>query len=187
MKLRYLILIVCAFTVLGCTRAAAPVSIGNQAISINDVPQPGVPSKPVENMSWTEMDGGAQRKLGELRGKVVILDFWATYCKPCLEEIPHLNELKAKYGDDLQIIGLHVGGEEDEPKVPEFKERLQISYPLALPEQALSLYIFGNQTAIPQTAVFDREGNLVRKIIGFDDRIKAQLDEAVEKAIKGGA
>ena len=170
----------------GCRPAAAPISIGNQAISINDVPQPGVPLKPVEKMSWTGFDGNDQ-KLGDLRGKVVVLDFWATYCKPCLEEIPHLNALQAKYGSDLQIIGMHVGGEEDQPKVPEFKERLKIAYPLAYPEDALTRYIFGNESAIPQTAIFDREGQLVRKIIGFDDKIKVQLDDAIEKAVKAGS
>ena len=171
----------------GCQPAAAPVSIGNQAISINDVPQPGVPLKPVEKMTWTRFDG-ADQKIGDLQGKVIILDFWATYCKPCLEEIPHLNALQAKYGaDNLQIIGLHVGGEEDQPKVPDFVDRLKISYTLAYPEDALTRYIFGNQTAIPQTAIFDRNGQLVRKIIGFDDRIRLQLDDAVEQAIKSGS
>ncbi len=180
-----LIVTLAVFAVAGCRPAAAPVSIGNQAISINDVPQPGVPLKPVEKMSWTGFDG-ADQKLADLQGKVVVLDFWATYCKPCLEEIPHLNELQAKYGpENLQIIGMHVGGEEDQPKVPEFKERLKISYPLAYPEDALVRYIFGNESAIPQTAIFDRNGQLVRKIVGFDDRIKVQLDAAVERAVSG--
>ncbi|MGB7068347.1 MAG: TlpA disulfide reductase family protein [Pyrinomonadaceae bacterium] len=166
-----------------CRPSAAPISVGNQAVSINDVPQPGVPSKPVEQMSWTQFDG-RKHKLQDLRGKAVILDFWATYCKPCLEEIPHLKELQAKYGaENLQIVGLHVGGEEDEPKVPEFVERLKIDYQLGDPEPALTSYIFGRQTAIPQTAVFDRKGQLVKKIIGFNDEIRAELDAAVVQAM----
>lgn len=168
---------------LGCTPSATPVSVGDRPIAINDVPQPGVPSKPTEQMTWTLDEGGKQR-LGDLQGKAVILDFWATYCAPCIEAIPHLNELQAKYGnDDLVVVGLNVGGEEDKPKVPEFAERLQISYILAEPEDALTSYIFGRQTAIPQTAIFDRNGKLVRKIVGFSDRIKVQLDEAVEEAV----
>lgn len=167
-----------------CRPAAAPVSVGDQPVSINDVPQPGVPSKPIEQMSWTAFDGQKVR-MKDLAGKAVILDFWATYCKPCLEEIPHLKELQAKYGaDNLAIVGLHVGGEEDRPKVPEFVERLDISYDLAVPEDALTQFIFGRQTAIPQTAVFNRKGELVRKIVGFDDRIKRDLDSAVEEAVR---
>src|SRR5690606_14634663 len=108
-------------------------------ISVNNVPQPGVPSKPIENMTWTDFDGKRTR-LGELKGKAVILDFWATYCPPCIEEIPHLKDLQAKYGDDLVVIGLHVGGDEDKPNVPEFVKRLDITYGLAEPEPALTSY-----------------------------------------------
>ena len=171
----------------GCRPSAAPVSVGNKPISVNGVPARDAdaqPLKPVAEMSWTGFEGNVQ-KLKDLNGKVVILDFWATYCPPCIEEIPHLMELQAKYGsENLHIVGLHVGGEEDRPKVPEFVERLKISYPLAYPEDALTAYIFGQQTAIPQTAIFDRSGKMVKKIAGFDATIKAELDAAVETAIR---
>ncbi len=135
-------------------------------------------------MSWTGFDGSIQ-KLKDLRGKAVILDFWATYCLPCIEEIPHLKELKSKYGNELHIVGLHVGGDEDKPKVPEFVEKLKIDYPLAYPENELTSFVFGADTAIPQTAIFDREGRMVKKITGFDEKIKVDLDAAVEQAVNG--
>lgn len=181
---RYLFLIACLL-ISGCRPAAAPVSVSNTPVSVNGVrarDAESQPFKPVAEMSWTGFEGDIQ-KLRDLNGKVVILDFWATYCPPCIEEIPHLMELKARYGDDLHIVGLHVGGEEDRPKVPEFVERLKITYPLAYPEDALTSYIFGQQTAIPQTAVFNRSGKLVKKIAGFDERIKVELDNAVASAI----
>jgi thiol-disulfide isomerase/thioredoxin len=168
-----------------CRPAAAPVAVGNKPVSVNDVPlkdSQARPTKPIHEMSWTGFDGSIQ-KLKDNRGKVVILDFWATYCPPCIEEIPHLKALKAKYGDDLEIIGLHVGGDEDKPKVPEFVERLKIDYPLAYPEDALTSFIFGQDSAIPQTAIFDREGRLVKKITGFSEPIRAELDRAVETAV----
>ncbi len=171
---------------LGCRPAAAPVAVGNKPVSVNGVPAKDAdaqPLKPVAEMSWTGFEGNVQ-KLKDLTGKVVILDFWATYCPPCIEEIPHLMELQAQYGrDNLVIIGLHVGGEEDRPKVPEFVERLKIDYPLAYPEDALTAYIFGQQTAIPQTAIFDRKGRMVKKIAGFDAAIKIELDNAVASAM----
>ncbi len=182
----FLFLLVCLVGLTACRPAAAPVSVGNKPVSVNGVPakdSQSQPLKPLGEMSWTGFEGNVQ-KLKDLKGKVVILDFWATYCPPCIEEIPHLMELEAKYGsENLQIIGLHVGGDEDRPKVPEFVERLKITYPLAYPEDALSSYIFGQQTAIPQTAVFDRSGRLVTKIAGFDARIKTELDSAVAAAI----
>ena len=188
MKRLFLLLFPFAFLlVTACRPAAAPVTVGNKPVSINDVPlkdAPGRPMKPVPEMSWTSFDGNI-KKLRDFQGKVVILDFWATYCKPCIEEIPHLKELQAKYGsDNLLVVGLHVGGKEDEPKVPEFVERLKITYSLAYPEDALTSYIFGQDTAIPQTAIFDRKGRLIKKIVGFDPKIKIELDEIVEKAVR---
>ncbi len=176
-----------------CRPAAAPVSIGNKPVSINDVPltnQPMPPTKPLEDMTWTKFDGntnadGGIQKLKDLQGKVVILDFWATYCPPCLEEIPHLKELQAKYGkENLEIIGLHVGGEDDRPRVPQFVEKLKIDYTLATPENELTRFVFGNTDNIPQTAIFDRQGRLVKKIVGFSEVIKKDLDATIEQTIK---
>jgi hypothetical protein len=62
-------------------------------------------------------------------------------------------------------------------------ERLKINYPLATPEDPLTSYIFGQETAIPQTAIFDRSGKLVKKIVGFSPEIKKELDETVEKTV----
>ena len=93
-------------------------------------------------------------------------------------------ELKRTYGDDLVLIGLHVGGEEDRPKVPEFVDRLKIDYPLATPEDSLTRFIFGQESAIPQTAIFDRSGKLVKKIVGFNPEIKAELDNVIATTVK---
>jgi thiol-disulfide isomerase/thioredoxin len=187
MKLFCIFLFPFSFFLVSCRPAAAPVVVGNKPISINDVPLKDAqakPLKPVPEMSWTGFEGKIE-KLKDHRGKVVILDFWATYCPPCIEEIPHLKALQAKYGpDNLLVIGLHVGGDEDKPKVPEFVERLKITYPLAYPEDALTSFIFGAETAIPQTAIFDREGKLAKKIVGFNGDIKTELDAAVEAAVR---
>ncbi len=187
MKLAASILFTFTFCLIAaCRPAASPVAVGNKPVSINDIPLEDAqarPLKPVREMSWTGFEGNVQ-KLGDFQGKVVILDFWATNCPPCIKEIPHLIELQKAYGDSLQVVGLHVGDDEDRQRVPEFVERLKISYSLAYPEDALVSYIFGRESAIPQTAVFDRDGNLVKKIIGFDDAIQAELDNTVARAIR---
>lgn len=177
---------VSAFLHIACTPAAAPVAIGNKPISVNGVKTkdaPDAPSRPLTEMSWTSFDGDVS-KLKDHRGKAVVLDFWATNCPPCIEEIPHLIDLKARYGDDLELIGLHVGDDEDREKVPAFVEKLKITYPLAYPDDALTNYIFETQSAIPQTAVFDRNGVMIRKIVGFGPSMKVELDEAVKRAIE---
>ena len=193
MKLFYFCLFTFYFLLsLACRPAAAPVAISNKPVSVNEIPvtnQPLPPTKAVEEMTWAEFDGKTNldadtKNLKNFQGKVVILDFWATYCPPCIEEIPHLKELQKKYGkENLEIVGLHVGGADDRPKVPAFVERLKIDYTLATPESELTRFVFGNTDTIPQTAIFDRRGKLVKKIIGFDAEIKRDLDSTIERII----
>ena len=141
------------------------------------------------DLQWAEFDGttnadGNTKKLKDFKGKVLILDFWATYCPPCLEEIPHLKELQAKYGkENLEVIGLHVGGADDRPKVPAFAEKLKIDYTLATPENELTRFVFANTDSIPQTAIFDGKGKLIKKFVGFDKEIKDDLDKTIEATL----
>lgn len=184
--MRYALLFLIAVSFLGCRPAASPVAIGNKPVSVNGVKMKDAPGQPVKSfaeMSWTSFEG-AVSKLKDHRGKAVVLDFWATNCPPCIEEIPHLLELKARYGSDLEIVGLHVGDDEDREKVPEFVSRLKITYPLAYPDDSLTSFIFETESAIPQTAIFDRSGKMVKKIVGFNQRIRKDLDDAVELAVR---
>jgi thiol-disulfide isomerase/thioredoxin len=140
-------------------------------------------------MTWTNFDGktnadGSVDTLKDLKGKVVVLDFWATYCPPCIEEIPHLNALQAKYGaENLEIVGLHVGGPDDRPRVPAFLEKVKINYSLATPEEAMVAFVFSETDLIPQTLVLDRSGNLAKKFVGFDENVKKDLDKMIELTI----
>ena len=135
-------------------------------------------------MSWIDANDRVQ-KVSDLKGKAVILDFWATYCEPCRREIPHLNSLLAKYGaDNIQIVGLNSGGEEDRPEIPKFIANNKIDYPIAFPDNELSRFIFSDRDDIPQTLVLDRSGRVVTKIVGFSPAIQIELDAAVEQALK---
>ena len=132
---------------------------------------------------WTQPDGRRVR-LEDLRGQVVVLDFWATYCPPCREEIPHLVKLQKEHGSKgLKVIGLNVGGEEDRPKVPEFVRLYGIQYQLAEPDDETTRLFLADNSAIPQTFVLDRRGRLVRHFVGYDSEVASELEAAIEQAL----
>lgn len=127
---------------------------------------------------------GRRGRASDYKGKVLVLDFWATYCPPCREEVPHLIALQKRYGaQGLNVVGLNVGGDEDRPKVPGFVQQLGISYPLGYPDDELTSAVFSQTDAIPQTYVFDRNGRLIKRFVGFDTAAAAALDNAVQAAL----
>jgi len=133
--------------------------------------------------AWTQLDG-RRAGLEDLRGQVVVLDFWATYCPPCREEIPHLVRLQRQFGaKGFKVIGLNVGGEEDRPKVPEFVKLYGIQYQLAEPDPETTRLFLADDDAIPQTFVLDRRGRLVRHFVGYDAEVASELEAAIEQAL----
>lgn len=150
-------------------------------------PMPPLGVSSLNNMGWTVADG--KRSLfSEYKGKVLILDYYATWCNPCRKSVPHLIELQKKHGDQgLQVIGLNVGGPQDLEKVPGFAREMGIQYPLAVPDDELVEFMLSDNSSIPQTFVFDREGILVERVIGFSPAVGARIDSAVENALKASA
>lgn len=135
------------------------------------------------NMGWES--NGNRSVFSEYKGKVLILDFYATWCAPCRDSIPHLIGLQKKYEEQgLQVVGLNVGGPGDEQLVPAFARQFGIQYPLAQPDDDLVSFLLAGQDAIPQTFVFDRQGQLVQRFVGFGPSTGTYLDSAVETALK---
>ena len=105
--------------------------------------------------------------LGEIRGKVVLLNFWATWCGPCRAEIPDLIELQKKYPDKLQVLGLAV--DEDSPDdVKQYAGKVGINYPVAIPPAELRAK-FGGIPALPTSFLLDTQGRIVQKHVGLSD------------------
>ena len=107
---------------------------------------------------------GSTLDLSAYKDKVVILDFWATWCPPCVAEIPHFIALQKKYGKDLQIIGISVDKKHDTLKA--FIDEKNINYPVVHFDPKMDEQ-FGSITGIPTTFVLDREHRIVDKAVGF--------------------
>src|SRR5260370_23921754 len=116
-----------------------------------------------------KLDGldGKSLTLAASRGKVVLLNFWATWCGPCQAEIPDLIALQQKYKDQLQIIGLVVD-EDDASMVKNVVAETQINYPVAMASKEVRTQ-YGGIAALPTSFVLDPQGRIVQKHQGLRD------------------
>lgn len=131
-------------------------------------------------MGWALADG-ARAKIADYRGKILVLDFYATWCEPCRASIPKLLSLQQRLGPKgVEIVGLNVGGPDDRIKVAAFARELSITYPLGFPDKALTdLFLSDNQT-IPQTFVFGRDGQLAKRFVGYEEATGIELEKVIE-------
>jgi thiol-disulfide isomerase/thioredoxin len=132
---------------------------------------------------------GESRKLADYSGKVLIVDLWATWCRPCRQEIPHLIEMANEYRDKgVEVIGLTTEDpESDAQMVREFSQQFKINYPLGWAEP-ISEQLMNGRDGIPQTIIIGRDGRVKRHFVGFNRSIsvpqmKAALDEAVAETL----
>ncbi len=103
--------------------------------------------------------------LSDYKGKVVFINFWATWCGPCRMEIPYFIELIDKYGKDgFVVLGIALDPREFN-KVPGFVDQMGINYPILLDKTGVS-QMYGGIRSIPTTFVVNREGKVVQRIVG---------------------
>lgn len=117
---------------------------------------------------------GAPLQLSSHRGKVVLLDFWATWCLPCREEIPHFVALQNKYRDaGLVIIGISV--DDVAAPVHEFYRTYKMNYPVAIGDAALAER-YGGILGLPVAFLIDRQGRIQKKHEGLTDAAVFERD-----------
>lgn len=125
--------------------------------------------------AWNLQDiNGKQVKLSDFKGKVVILDFWATWCPPCRAEIPGFVELQKEYGSKgLVVVGVSL---DDNPEVvASFAKAKGINYPIVMGTQEVA-QAYGGIEAIPTTFVIDTNGNVVAQHQGYTDKAEFEAE-----------
>ena len=115
--------------------------------------------------------------LSSLKGKVVLLDFWATWCGPCRESIPHLIQLYKTYRENgFEMIGISLD-KGDATVVRNFTKSMDIPYPIVMaPEEVARDY---RVTSIPTTFFIDKEGKIRERITGFNSTIAQQMNSKI--------
>jgi len=123
---------------------------------------------------------GHELSIASLRGKVVIINFWATWCGPCRAEIPDLVALQDKYRDRLQVIGI---SEDESPPdvVRRFAARYNVNYPVVMMTAEIEK-LFPGVGALPTSFIVDRESRIVQKHVGM---LRAAITELETRSLAG--
>ena len=130
---------------------------------------------------------GDHFRLADYAGRVVVVNFWATWCAPCLEEIPAFVELQEKYAPEgLQFVGISVD-EEGPDLVRPFVKRLNVNYPIAMDDGKVAASYKGH-LVIPSTFVVGRDGLIRSRYIGIVsfDTLVPQIEKLLAESVATG-
>lgn len=157
---------------------AAPAAKAAPAPDTAGAEAPGGPAL-LPDFSLPDLDGKAHAS-GDWKGKVVLVDFWATWCAACVETIPALARLQEKHASQgLAVVGISLD-KGHKSKVSRFAKKMKINYPVLLdPKDTLSK-VFGFEW-LPTLYLFDREGRLIKAMTGYT----AEQDKELEALVTG--
>ena len=130
-----------------------------------------------------QMFDGTTVKLADLKGKVVLLNFWATWCPPCRAELARVEKdiIEKFKGEDF--VFLPVSRSEKRETVAAFREKMGYSFPMGLDSDG-RVYAEYAQTYIPRNFLIDKKGKIVKASVGYDEAEFAELIKLIEKEIK---
>ena len=149
-------------------------------------PMPGIETeqqapKPAPDFELKDVDGNVHH-LSDYKGKVVMLNFWATWCPPCRKEIPEYIELQKEYGPQgVQFLGIALD-DEGLAKVKPWLTKNPVSYPILLPDQKVTA-AYGDLSSIPVTFVIDKTGIIRASFVGL--RQKPVVEDMIKSALAG--
>ena len=142
-------------------RAAVPLKVTEPSS-----PVPAISVAALSELALTDTKGQSHN-LRQWQGKILIINYWATWCQPCREEMPGFSRLQEKYRDNgVQFVGIST---DDEDKIMEFQKSTPVNYPLLIGSMAVmasSANLGNTRQGLPFTAVFDRRGDLVMTKLG---------------------
>lgn len=126
---------------------------------------------------------GAEQTLAQFKGRIIILNFWATYCVPCRKEMPDLSAIQNEFAAlGVQVIGASTDETEDRPKVLQFIKDVKINFPVWLGATTADTLRFGVGTALPATVIIGKDGKVYKTISGVVTQ--AELRKDIEKLLQ---
>lgn len=153
---------------------------GNERLTAGDVKGSVAPDFELSLLSGK----GKKMKLSDLRGKGVVLDFWATYCEPCKIEMPWFVDFQKKYASQgLQIVGVDIE-DIDEKDIADFTHKMGINYPILIGTEKVA-DSYGGLNGLPMTFFIDRSGKIIDRHLGLMGA--DVIEENIQKALQGGS
>jgi thiol-disulfide isomerase/thioredoxin len=136
-------------------------------------------SSPAPDFTLESLDGKSM-SLSDLRGKAVLLNFWATWCGPCKIETPWLVELQNQYGSQgLQVVGVAMD-DSGKDEIAKFAKDMGVNYPVLIGKEAVG-DAYGGVPALPESFFIGRDGKIVDKIIGLKG--KGEIEDSIKRAL----
>ncbi len=174
--------LVLAFCLAGCGKKTETANAQQQQTQNSGLPEGIMPVDQAQDAPiWTMQNlKGADVTLADFKGKVVVLDFWDTWCPPCRAEIPGFIELQDEYKDKGVVFVGAALGREGPDKVASFAENQGMNYPVVL-ATAEVVNMYGPITGIPTKFIIDRDGKVRARFVGgmpkaaMEEKIKALL------------
>lgn len=133
---------------------------------------------------------GAEQSLSALKGRIVVLNFWATYCVPCRKEMPDLAAIQNEYALlGVQVVGASADALEDRAKVLEFAKETKVNFPIWTGATTADMMRFGLGAALPGTIIIGKDGRVAKVISGIVNgvELKKQIDALLATAEKTAA
>lgn len=154
---------------------------GVELLEESPFPTPAV--APAAGLSWIDLRGRRQ-DLSAYRGRIVVLNFWATWCAPCKKEMPDLAAIQRDYGVyGVQVVGASADTTAESEHVLGFARRTRINFPVVLGATTDQMQALGLGIALPATAVLDEDGHVVARFNGLVR--KRQLEEVLDRQLAG--
>ncbi|MGQ8869912.1 TlpA family protein disulfide reductase [Myroides sp. TSA_177.3] len=124
---------------------------------------------------------GKKVSLSSLQGKVVFVNFWATWCPPCIKEMPSIQALKEKMkNQDVVFLLVDIDGNYEKAKA--FMDKRSLDLPIYIPAATVSSTYLG--TSIPTTVIFDKKGNMIQRIVGGVDFASEEVEKFMNQVLK---
>lgn len=170
--------------VTGTVRKAKKTSIIR--VDTFEVLAPSLAEREAANVLGTQVDltlkdlFGAEQRLSQLKGRIVILNFWATWCVPCRKEMPDLAAIQNEYAAlGLQVIGASVDEAKERARVLQFIKETKINFPIWIGATTNDMMRLGLGGALPGTVIIDRDGRVVKVISGIVNQadLKKHIDQ----------